>query len=234
MVDFVNEMKSRNVHLDFFSWHEYNCKVGTVVERVEFVRKMLDEAGYENTESILNEWAYIKGWDKSFVYSLENIAGIKGASYVAGVMASCQYAPLDMLMYYDLNPSALFNGVFDHLSQRKLKTYYSLYGFANLADLGNAVKLDTCEDIYGVAATDGKHHGILLTHYNNEDTTEPKKIELSWNGMQGKYKITVYRTDADNDDEIIMEMILNGAESAEWHTTLKVFDVCYVDIAPMN
>ena len=74
----------------------------------------------------------------------------------------------------------------------------------------------------------------MLTHYNNEDTTEPKKIELSWNGMQGRYKITVYRTDANHDAEIITEMIVNGAESAEWHATLKAYDVCYVDIAPMD
>ena len=234
MVEFVNEMKKRDVHLDFFSWHEYNCKVGTVIERVNFVRSMLDEAGYENTESILNEWAYIKGWNTSFVYSLENIAGIKGASYVAGVMAGCQYAPLDMLMYYDLNPSALFNGVFDHLSMRKLKTYDSFYWFANLADLGTAVKVSTCEDIHCVAATDGKRHGILLTHYNNDDATEPRRITLSWNGMQGKYKVTVYRTDKENDAEPITDMILNGAETVEWSYTLKVCDICYFDITPIE
>lgn len=234
MVEFVNEMKKRDVHLDFFSWHEYNCKVENVLDRVNFVRNMLDEAGYENTESILNEWAYITGWNKSFVYSLEHIAGIKGASYVTGVMTSCQYAPLDMLMYYDLNPSALFNGVFDHLSLRTLKTYFPMCRFADIVELGNAVEISTCENIYGIAATDGKHHGILLTHYNNDDATEPKSIELSWNRMQGKYRISVYRTDADNDSELMTEMIVNGAESAEWHATLKAYDICYVDIVPLE
>ena len=234
MMEFINEMKKRNVPLDFFSWHEYNCKVETVVDRVNFVRNMLDEAGYEKTESILNEWAYIKGWGKSFVYSLRAINGIKGASYVTGVMAACQYAPLDMLMYYDLSPGAIFNGVFELLSQEPLKTYYSLYWFANLADLGNAVSVESCENVYCVAATDGARHGILLTHYNDDDAAEPKKVELSWNEMKGKYKITVYRTDAENDAAVITEMIVNGAESAEWHATLKLYDVCYVDIAPIE
>ncbi|MBQ8817713.1 MAG: hypothetical protein IJZ83_03985 [Clostridia bacterium] len=234
MAEFINEMKNRSVPLDFFSWHKYDCKIENVMDRVFFVRKCLDDAGYEKTESILNEWAYIKGWGSHFVYSLEAINGIKGASYVGGVMATCQYAPLDMLMYYDLSPGAIFNGVFEHLSQTPLQTYYSFYWFANLADLGNAVKIESCENIYCVAATDGKRHGILLTHYNDDDATDPKKIELSWNGLKGKTKITVYRTDANNYAEPITEMIVDGAQTAEWHGTLKLYDVCYVDIIPID
>ncbi len=234
MSEFINEMNNRKVPLDFFSWHQYGFVVEDIVARVEFVRKCLDDAGYEKTESILNEWAYIKGWSDEFVYSLEAISGIKGASFVAGVMANCQYAPLDMLMYYDLTPGASFNGVFNHLSQKPLKTYYSFYWFAELAELGSAVKVDSDENIYCVAATNGKRHGILLTHYNDDDTADSKKVELSWNGMKGRYKITVYRTDADNNDEPITEMIVNGAESVEWHGTLKLYDVCYIDISPID
>jgi hypothetical protein len=43
-----------------------------------------------------------------------------------------------------------------------------------------------------------------------------------------------FRTDAENDAAVITEMIVNGAESAEWHATLKLHDVCYVDIAPIE
>ena len=234
MAEFINEMKKRNVPLDFFSWHKYACVVEDVIERVAFVRKTLDDAGYTKTESILNEWAYIKGWSEDFVYSLEAINGLKGASFVAAVMAKCQYSDLDMLMYYDARPGTPFNGIFSQITQKPQKTYSSFYWFANLADLGKAVKIDSDNDMYCVAATNGKNHGILLTHYNDDDDTPSKKVNLSWNGMGDNYKITVYRTDIDNDAEVITEMIVNGANSAEWHGTLNLYDILYIDISPIE
>ena len=234
MVEFINEMKKRSVPLDFFSWHKYDCVVEKVIERINFVRSCLDEAGYKDTESILNEWAYIKSWGSRFVYSLEQIAGIKGASFVTGVMTSAQYSPLDMLMYYDASPSAIFNGMFEHLSMRPLKTYYAMYAFSDLAELGEAVEVSTCENVYCMGATNGKRHGILLTHYNDDDNAESKQIELCWNGMEGKYRVSFYKTDANSNAELFNEMILDGATSAEWHGTLKLHDICYIDIAPVE
>ena len=234
MVEFINEMKKRSVPLDFFSWHKYDCVVEKVIERIDFVRNCLDEAGYKDTESILNEWAYIKSWGSRFVYSLEHIAGIKGASFVTGVMTGAQYSPLDMLMYYDASPSAIFNGMFDHLSMRPLKTYYAMYAFSDLAELGEAVEVSTCENVYCMGATNGKRHGMLLTYYNDDDNAEPKQIELCWNGMEGKYRVSFYKTDANSNAELFNEMILDGATSAEWHGTLKLYDVCYIDIAPVE
>ena len=234
MVEFVNEMKNRNVPLDFFSWHKYDCVVEKVIERINFVRNLLDEAGYEKTESILNEWAYIKSWGSRFVYSLECIAGLKGASFVTGVMTSAQYAPLDMLMYYDASPGAIFNGLFEYLSMRPLKTYYAMYGFADLAELGEAVEVSSCENVYCMGATDGKRHGILLTHYNDDDNAESKQIELCWNGMEGKYRVSFYKTDANRNSELVNEMIMDGASSAEWHTNIGLYDIYYIDIAPIE
>ena len=51
-------------------------------DRSAFVRNILDKNGYTDTESILNEWNYNKGWD-NFVYSVKQIISIKGADGTA-------------------------------------------------------------------------------------------------------------------------------------------------------
>lgn len=231
--EFLAEMKKREAPLDFFSWHRYTCCIEIFMERVEYTRRILDEAGFTETESILNEWSYIKGWTDDFVYSLKAMNGIKGASYVTAVMACCQYAPLDMLMYYDARPRTAFNGLFNQITQEPQKTYYSLYSFSDLAELGNAVKVDNCKDVYCVAATNGEHHGMLITHYNDDDSTPNKTVNLCWEGMNKKSKISVYKTDEDLDLALVQEIVVNGPD-AEIHFDMKLFDMYYIDIVPVE
>ena len=42
----------------------------------------MDDAGYENAESILNEWNYVKGWSEEFLYTVKMIHGLKNASFI--------------------------------------------------------------------------------------------------------------------------------------------------------
>ena len=65
--DFLKEMKKRNAPLDFFSWHVYNSYPRRIMIKGERIRKMLDDNGYKEIESILNEWNYLKGWTDKFV-----------------------------------------------------------------------------------------------------------------------------------------------------------------------
>ena len=230
--EFLAEMKKRDVPLDFFSWHRYTSSTEVFMERVEYTRRVLDEAGYTEAESILNEWAYIKGWTDDFVYSLKAINGIKGASYVTAIMAACQYAPLDMLMYYDARPRTAFNGLFDQITQKPQKTYYALYAFSDLAELGESVAVENCKDVYCVAATNGSRHGMLLTYYNDDDRAPRKTLHLAWDGMTEKSKVTVYRTDSESDMIPTLEMVVNGPD-VELCLDMKLFDVYYVDITPI-
>ena len=230
--EFLAEMKRREVPLDFYSWHRYTCYVENFMERVDYTRRVLDEAGFHDTESILNEWAYIKGWTDDFVYSLETINGIKGASYVTAIMASCQYAPLDMLMYYDARPGTSFNGLFHSVTEKPQKTYYSIYSFSDLAELGESVAVENCKDVYCVAATNGSRHGMLLTYYNDDDRAPRKTLHLAWDGMTEKSKVTVYRTDSESDMIPTLEMVVNGPD-VELCLDMKLFDIYYVDITPI-
>ena len=97
--DFLQEMESRKIPLDFFSWHIYCTEPAHMAQKAERIKALLNKYGYENSESILNEWNYVKGWEEEFVYSLKAIHGIKGASFTLACMCASQRSPIDMLMY---------------------------------------------------------------------------------------------------------------------------------------
>lgn len=62
----------KRVPPDFFSRHCYGFLPEKMYKRSGFVRKKLNEYGYTNTESILNEWNYIKIRNE-FLYSVKQI-----------------------------------------------------------------------------------------------------------------------------------------------------------------
>ena len=80
--DFLQEMQKRNVPLDFFSWHIYCTEPVHMAQKAERIKTLLNKYGYENSESILNEWNYVKGWTDEFLYTIKMIHGIKGAAFV--------------------------------------------------------------------------------------------------------------------------------------------------------
>ena len=134
--DFLHEMKKRNVPMDFFSWHVYSATVEKVRDRIALARKLMDEAGYTEAESILNEWNYVKGWvGDEWIYSLKMEKGLKGASFIAANMLMAQNEPLDILMYYDARPCGM-NGMYStDLVCNTLKGYHPFHMFNKLFKL---------------------------------------------------------------------------------------------------
>jgi len=138
---FLCYCRDNNAPLDFFSWHGYATDPRHFAARCHEARKMMDECGFRNAESILNEWNYVKGWVDDWTYSLEVERGRfnqKGAAFIASTLIDCQGAPLDHLMYYDARPNGM-NGMFDMTTFEPMKGYYPFYAWARLADLGTQV-----------------------------------------------------------------------------------------------
>ena len=143
--------------LDFYSWHLYARTPEKFVEKCRTMRRLLDKYGYQKTESILNEWNYVKGWGDDYVYSRRCMSGdqvLFGAAFVSAVMNRCQAAPVDMLMYYDARPSC-FNGMFDGVTKWPMKGYYPFYAWAKLRDdygleVACTVEDSTAEDVKAV------------------------------------------------------------------------------------
>ena len=172
--------------LDFFSWHCYHNHVDHVLNFARTVRALLDQYGYQNTESILNEWNYVTGWgNDEVVYSHDQRGREKGAAFTAAVMSACQYAPVDMLMYYDARPNEFWNGMFDDtVVGRVLKGYYPFPMFNTLYRLGACVKTTVChDDAYVCAAKNETEAAVLLTHFNDDDTAAAQSISVDLHGF---------------------------------------------------
>jgi len=158
---------------------------------------MVDKFGYKNAETVLNEWNYVRGWTEDFVYSIEQIIGMKGAAFSAACMLECQNNPsIDMLMYYDARPGT-FNGLFDFYTYKPLKGYYAFYQFANLYELEDQYEAVTDDDeIYAVCAKKGDRVAVMLTYYSENDNKGAKYVTINADSSLDGAKILI--TDKDN------------------------------------
>ena len=194
---FLDYLKKTGTPIDFFSWHMYHRRPERISEDVHVVRQILDEKGFTDVESILNEWNYNKSWTEKNYYSRYVRRSIKAAAFMTGVMSECQNGPVDMLMYYDLRPNTTWNGAFMPHTYDILPAYWALYYWAELADFGTQVKSDCAEkDIYTTAAksADGKLR-LLLTRYNEDDSVKDLK-EVTVSVPQGYRLASVRLTDS--------------------------------------
>lgn len=187
---FLTYMRERNVPIDFYSWHVYANTTQIPADKATVVRGWLDEAGYKDTESILNEWNYVEGWGMDFLYTLRTQSGdqnLKSAAFVAGVFCACQDRPVDMLMYYDARANSVMNGMFERVTLWPMKGYYPFVCWSKLAELGTQVKTDFSgvkPDQYGdvnlrstaAKGADGKL-AVFVSRYNRDNNAVmPEKV----------------------------------------------------------
>jgi hypothetical protein len=201
------KVKEYGIKPDFFSFHCYGKTVERFTESIELARRAADKYFGKESEIILNEWNYIRGWlNEDWEYSLRSEKGLKGSSFIVGVMAASQNSPLDMLMYYDARPCGM-NGMFDTDTLKPLKGYYAIKSFSELACLKDQVKSESDDGIYAVAAGNGSEGAILLTHYNDDDSTPTKTLRVNVKGItNGKpIRTEYYLLDENNDMKLVRE-----------------------------
>lgn len=199
--DFLCEMQKRKVPIDFFSWHVYCTEPISIGEKSARIRALLDKYGYEKTESILNEWNYIRGWTDQYIYSINAIHSVKGAAFTMACITKAQHSDIDMLMYYDTRPS-VFCGAFDFYTYEKLKGYYPLYWYGMMYDaLGEVPSEGTGDNVYALCGkmADGKALAII-TYYTDCATDEKKEILADF-GHGGKFEI--YLVDKTHSGELL-------------------------------
>lgn len=211
--NFLAYLKENNTPLDFYSWHIYANNPQTVIDLEQETREFLDSYGFEKTESILNEWNYVKGWtNDEWVYSLKTEKNMKGAAFTAAVMFKSQYMPLDILMYYDARPCAM-NGMFatDFVCD-KLKGYYPFKMFNELVKLGNSVKTESdCVNLYSCAAKSETETAFVVSYFDDDDTAGEKQVKISFENIGGKKrKVSYYLLDENCDAELVRDEIVTG------------------------
>ena len=231
---FLLHLKGSGAPFDFFSWHCY-CRDPHEIERLDReTRKLLDECGFTNTESILNEWNYVRGWNNDdWLYSLKAEKSLQGASFIAGAMVLSQYQPLDMLMYYDARPCPM-NGMFatDYVCD-KLKGYYPFWMFGKLYRRGEAVPVESDDpEIMLCGAKDADSASAMVTYYKDVDTAPEKEVKLTFAGLPaGAHKVSFYLLDEAHDAALIREEIVTG-QTVSFYLKMRLFTTILVDAVP--
>ena len=200
--EFLAEMQKRQVPIDFFSWHCYASVPEKVLAKAAWIRDCLNRYGYRETESILNEWNYVRGWkDEDFQHTVMAIHGIKAATFVGACICAAQNSTIDMLMYYDTRPS-VFNGVFDFYTYETLKSYYALYWYGKFYDMQKEIPTaDRVDNIYTLCGVDSSGKVLAqVVHFNEDDTAPNKSVKLDF-GKPGKYEI--YLVDDTHDGQLV-------------------------------
>lgn len=195
--DFLEYMHKNKVDIDFFSWHIYTIYPSEVAAKCRRIRALLDDNGYGDAESILNEWNYVRDWTDQYQYSVDVMNSLKGAAFVSSVFQTCQNSPLDMLMYYDVRPG-VFDGLFDYYTYAPKEAYYVFYAWDKLLKLGIQLDVDVEEDdICATAATDGNGRvAVLVSRFNEDNNVVAKKtVKLNVGGTEGQ-EATAHLTDS--------------------------------------
>ena len=203
--DIVSEIAKRKIPIDFYSFHWYGHRPCDFKDTIDLAVKDLKENGITDVELHLNEWNYNAGWlGEIYDNSMETIRSMKGASFVASIMSIAQKGALDMLMYYDCGPGE-FNGLFNILNNKPLKTYYVYKAFSELKEIGGAVYSEDDEDVFTIAASNGDEKAVLVSRFNDEDDTPSKKVELELNNMTDgdAVKVDYYLLDETHNLELL-------------------------------
>lgn len=165
---FFDYIKEHQSPIDFFSWHTYtNVRRAKVMD--EWLHHKLEELGYGHIETHLNEW---NPFAKEF-------GTAHHSAEVAAMILAMQQGYADVLCIYDMRiNNAPYCPLFDIKTHKPIHGYYVMVAFNALYQLGSQTELfcDT-EDLYAVAATDGKRHALMIANATG------KKQELTIEGV---------------------------------------------------
>ncbi len=181
---FFEKMRSENVPMDFYSWHCYGSCVADFTDDARRHRALLDEFGYTEAESILDEWNYVRGWSgEEWKNSLQTELSMKGAAMISAVMAACQREAVDMLMYYDARINSTMNGLFSFGTLEPLKGCHALSAWGELLAAGDECKTE-CDvpDIYAAAAVKDGKAVTVVTYYTDDEAALPRSFTVELPG----------------------------------------------------
>ena len=219
-IDFLKMIKEEACPLDFFSWHVYTEDEKELFAHAKYVRETLDEYGFKETESHLNEWNIgLEGESFAKKHTME------GGSFLVAAMCGLQtLGYVDKAMYYCFSYDAAYNGFLDQNDYQISPAWYPFKAFGELYTLKTAVETKCEGDIYAVGATDGINNMLLISNYNSEE----EKAVIRLDGINGKKKIDVlYCADGKDFEKEFSFEIFEKSEvelKVPKHTVVKITD----------
>lgn len=174
---FLEYIKKNNCPLDFFSWHSYDGIENNKLY-AEYARKRLDEAGYNGTETICNEWNS----------EVKSRGTAHHAALTCGMMLAFQNTPLDSAMFYDARFGvSVYGSMFHPLTGEPFPTYYAFKAFHELYKLEDQIEITADGDtVYAIGAKKDGIVCILLANPSENDVD----LVLNVDGTVAKCIIT--------------------------------------------
>ncbi len=176
---FLNHCKTNNVPLDFLSWHAYVRTPEEAAENAKRVREKMAEYGFQDKESVYDEWNYAMGWGPELEKSFDFHYTVGEAAFMGAMMSTASANGVDIACYYDVQQvmERVWNGVFapgprDGQAGKTVKTlpgYYALKYWGAL--YGKNVVPAACDNptVYSTAAVSEDKKELYLLVSNFED-----------------------------------------------------------------
>ena len=232
---FLDYCRDTSTPLDFFSWHVYAREPRTITEKCMRIRAALDARGFQETESVLDEWNYVKGWCDDWVYSLEVESGKfnqKAAAFIAATMIDCQKAPVDHLMFYDARARCAMNSLFSVLSMRPMKGYYPYKAWKRISECGQEVSTVVEENRRELSAAQKAATGVQFAD-DDKDVSRQFRAVAAKDG-RGKLAVFVARYSDDNNESDLASVTVRtiGCDltKARCHMTDDIFVYTEIDL----
>jgi len=238
--NFLAMCRKDNVPLNFFSWHCYTADPAELSARSRAIRRLLDAAGFTETENHLNEWNYLPGntWEPGSASAAptarqrwyDEMSGAPGAAFVATSLLELQNAPVDVCNFYHGELGGF--GIFTEQGVPR-KVYQALRAFQGLVETPRRVEIHgaltgklACAA--GLSA-DGREASVLVSNF--ADTRS--EITLQWKGFAWTGGVTaeIRMVDAGNDFSKVRTERLSG-ESAMLRLTLKAPAIALIRLRP--
>ena len=154
--------------LDFYSWHLYTADPDEIKIHSDHVTRKLNEYGFHETESIFNEWNYLKRGIPLDISWLR-MKNHYGASFVAAAFAILQNSGTDKAMYYDALPTRSYCGLYEFPTKYTTPTYDAFLNYNRLYKLGDQCTAEISDPAVKIlAASNGSAAGFLLANHNPE------------------------------------------------------------------
>ncbi len=161
--DFLAYAKEHNSPMDFFTWHSYTTTWKNQ-QYIGYVREKLADAGYGETEIIVDEWNF---------NPMENdkIDRRYGANQTS-MLIMFQNEGLDMAHYYCANywPESVHAGMFVR-DMKPSSAYYGFWAFGQMYSLGNQAEIKNKSlptDLYALAATGEEGQALLVSNISEK------------------------------------------------------------------
>ena len=208
----LNAFREAGVKPDFFSWHSYTADPDGLVAQASAGRIALDDAGFKDTETCINEWHYLETWEgvhsnvtvESFQAAQKKAHGINSGAYNIAVLSGWQYTSLDTAFYY----GARWEGNWGYVTNdRQLdKNFYSMCLMGNMIrDYTELCPVENQGSIRLMAAksADGKSAALLISDFRGTSDF----VEIDVRGLEKAKVASVVKLDENAD---------NQPSSAEW------------------